>query len=168
MQVYKMEGAFTESECKSLIAKYSDDAQPWRPSDRKKISTHVIEEDWYAKRLNSYIEKINGWMKFDITGLTDEPALVRYDEGSFFNWHHDLNSGRDGVNRKFSVITILSEPGSHDGGVLEFFDHGLMQIKEPKQGTLIAFPSWLQHRVTPITRGTRYSAVGFVGGPQFR
>jgi PKHD-type hydroxylase len=36
------------------------------------------------------------------------------------------------------------------------------------RGTLVAFPSYLLHRVTPITSGTRKSLVAWVSGPVFR
>lgn len=159
---------FSSEQCKELITTYSDSATPWRVNARKKISTHVIELPWYVDRIDQLMHQVNRGLKFSITGLTDQPALVRYDEDSYFDWHHDMYSGREGVYRKFSMITILSEPGSHDGGTLEFFNHGVVSTGTPPQGTVIAFPSWIQHRVTKVTRGTRYSAVAFVGGPQFR
>lgn len=154
--------------CKELVATYSDQVKPWRPSPRKTISTAEITLPWYKDVLDEVIERSNKQYGFDVTGLTDTPAIVRYDEGSFFGWHHDQYSGRDGVHRKFSIITILSDPDSYEGGTLEFFDHGLSPILRPKQGLVVVFPSWMQHRVTKVTKGTRYSAVAFVGGPQFR
>ena len=37
-----------------------------------------------------------------------------------------------------------------------------------KQGTLIAFPSYTLHEVTPLISGTRYSLVAWLGGPTFK
>ena len=36
------------------------------------------------------------------------------------------------------------------------------------RGTLVAFPSYVMHRVTPVTSGTRKSLVAWVAGPKFR
>lgn len=166
--VLTMRGLFSPEQCNQLIATYGDKVEPWRPTPRKRICTHAIQEQWYIDGINRAVVRANETFQFDISGLTDQPALVRYDEGSYFHWHHDQYSGRDGVFRKFSLITIMSSPESHEGGVLEFFDHGKMDVHQPSQGTVFAFPAWLQHRVTEVTKGTRYSAVAFVGGPKFR
>ena len=36
------------------------------------------------------------------------------------------------------------------------------------QGTAIFFPSYMEHAVVPVTKGTRYSLVCWVLGPNFR
>ena len=35
-------------------------------------------------------------------------------------------------------------------------------------GTLIIFPSYIMHRVAPVTQGERISLVGWVGGDHYR
>ena len=37
-----------------------------------------------------------------------------------------------------------------------------------KQGTAIAFPSYVLHGVKPVTTGTRYSLVAWITGPEFK
>jgi len=160
-------GYFNRQECDSLIDSLSREVQPWKPSPRKKIKTCEIPKEgfgWYYDKLDKAIQIANKIFEFDINGLTDAPALVQYQEGSFFDWHDDTHSGRERVHRKFSIIAVLSDPRSYWGGELQFFDHGI-RIAKQSQGTLIAFPSWVQHRVCKITSGTRYSTVAFVGGP---
>ena len=36
------------------------------------------------------------------------------------------------------------------------------------RGTIIVFPSFLEHQVTPVTKGTRYSLVQWYSGPDWR
>ena len=36
-----------------------------------------------------------------------------------------------------------------------------------EEGSIIVFPSFLQHRVAPITKGIRYSLVAWFLGPPF-
>ena len=43
-----------------------------------------------------------------------------------------------------------------------------MDKETTMQGTIIIFPSMLQHRVTPVTNGTRYSLVQWFSGPNFK
>lgn len=159
---------FTPEQCEEVISIYGGHTTPWRPSLRKNIATKEITLPWYIERIERAMRVANEKFELEITGLTDQPALVRYDEGCYFHWHHDMYSGREGVHRKFSLITILSKPFSHQGGDLEFFDHGVIDSTKPSQGTVFAFPAWVQHRVTKVTAGTRYSAVAFVGGPKLR
>jgi PKHD-type hydroxylase len=37
-----------------------------------------------------------------------------------------------------------------------------------ERGVVIAFPSYVLHRVTPITSGTRKSVVIWITGPKFK
>jgi PKHD-type hydroxylase len=37
-----------------------------------------------------------------------------------------------------------------------------------KQGSIVVFPSFIEHKVTPVTKGVRYTAVTWANGPSFR
>jgi len=37
-----------------------------------------------------------------------------------------------------------------------------------ERGTLILFPAFRTHRVSPVTRGLRVAVVGWIHGPSFR
>ena len=71
-----------------------------------------------------------------------------------------------GKVRKISLTCNLNIPGEYDGGNLKFdFGHHtegeqFHECEEIRpQGSVIVFPSFVDHCVTPITRGTRYSLV---------
>ena len=80
-----------------------------------------------------------------------------------------------GKIRKLSVTINLCKPGDYEGGNLKF-DFGPHAERERfhecteirPQGSIIVFPSFTHHQVTPITRGTRYSLVLWVLGKPFR
>lgn len=83
--------------------------------------------------------------------------------GAFARWHSD-SSDIDGNptawrNNKFASVLYLND--DYEGGELEFRDHDL-SIKLP-QGSLIAFPGGVEniHRINEITKGTRFTIVGF-------
>jgi len=61
----------------------------------------------------------------------------------------------------------LSNPADYEGGEFEFL---LVtdELGPRSRGSLIAFPSYLAHRVRPVTSGTRLSLVSWIGGPPFR
>ena len=72
-----------------------------------------------------------------------------------------------GKIRKLSLTINLNEPGDYDGGNLKFDfgsnredGHQIHEVEEIRpQGSIIVFPSYQYHCVTPVTRGTRYSLV---------
>lgn len=80
-----------------------------------------------------------------------------------------------GKVRKLSVTINLSPPGSYEGGNLKF-DYGqhsegdrFHECEEIRpQGSMIVFPSFIDHTVTPITKGTRYSLVLWNLGEPFK
>ncbi len=102
--------------------------------------------------------------RFELTGL--EPIqILRYKEGSFFREHTDLGYQYDAsANRKITLIAQLSDPASYQGGELVLFGDKPISTT---QGTLAIFPSWIQHRVEPLTAGTRYTLVSWALGPPF-
>jgi PKHD-type hydroxylase len=91
-----------------------------------------------------------------------------YSEDGEYSWHHDIDwDNNSAYDRKLSICIQLSDPSTYVGGDLEF-----TEVQTPvdfkKQGSVIVFPSYLQHRVTKITSGTRYSLVGWMEGPRWR
>lgn len=92
-------------------------------------------------------------------------------EGGKYDWHSDTFWANPSTyDRKLSVVIQLSEPDEYEGGDFEIDP----QHPQPdpvdlrKRGTIIIFPSFLRHRVTPVTSGTRKSLVAWVEGPKFR
>jgi PKHD-type hydroxylase len=80
-----------------------------------------------------------------------------------------------GKVRKISMTLNLNLPGDYDGGNLKF-DFGqhtdgdqFWEVEEIRpQGSMIVFPSFLDHTVTPVIRGTRYSLVLWCLGDPFK
>lgn len=89
-------------------------------------------------------------------------------DGGHYDWHHDVNwASQDDMDRKISLTIQLSCPDSYEGGDFEF-----EEIKSSAnfrgKGSLLLFPSYLSHRVTPVTKGTRLSLVAWFCGPRWR
>mgnify|MGYP003641320843 FL=1 len=53
----------------------------------------------------------------------------------------------------------------YEGGEFETWSSGK---KKFKKGSMIFFPSWVLHKVNPVTKGTRYSLVVWFLGAPFR
>ncbi|MCH2194112.1 2OG-Fe(II) oxygenase [Kordia sp.] len=126
------------------------------------------ENDWIYSKLASIAVACNNeryW--FDLLGFHQELQLTRYSTGDFFDWHLDFGAGEISA-RKLSMTIQLSDPDDYEGGDLEFMINKKI-VKAPRtKGTIIVFPSFIMHRVTEITKGTRQSIVGWVSGPPYR
>ena len=109
------------------------------------------------------------WL-FHITNIKDKIQLSEYKadpsgKNGHYDWHMDV--GETASTRKISMSIQLTGESDYDGGDLEFMIHRSI-IKAPREkGTVIFFPSYLTHRVTKVTRGTRRSLVFWFHGPPF-
>ena len=68
----------------------------------------------------------------------------------------------------------LSNPNDYEGGNLEFDFRDNEEGSQPrvckeirKKGSIIVFPSFVWHRVTPVTKGLRHSLVCWNIGKPF-
>lgn len=104
----------------------------------------------------------------DIAGVEANIQLARYDDADrgFYNWHTDFAPIRP--LRKISVSIQLSSAEDYEGGDLELLYGSGPQPIDKTRGTFIAFPSFMLHRVTPVTRGTRWSLVAWILGARWR
>lgn len=113
----------------------------------------------------------NAEWNFDISGMEDV-QLGRYTDGGFYDWHMDTFAPDQGnFQRKLSCVVQLTDPEEYDGGDLILKtgknDTDLHTFTR-KRGSVIVFPSMIYHKVTPVTRGTRYSAVAWMRGQAFK
>ena len=89
-------------------------------------------------------------------------------EGGHYDWHHDINwNGQTNSDRKLSITVQLSDPSEYEGGDFEF-DEVSTNADFRSKGTVLVFPSYLRHRVLPITSGSRRSLVAWFFGPRWR
>lgn len=131
-------------------------------------------EEWswlYDKLIGMITEANNSLWNFNLHGALDAIQYTEYhaSENGHYGWHQDI--GPDVLStRKISVTVQLSDPSEYDGGDLEYFQGGDINdaIKVAKhKGLVFIFPSFMMHRVTPVTRGTRRSFVLWVGGEHY-
>ena len=86
---------------------------------------------------------------------------------------HTQNSKYFYKVRKLSMTINLTDASTYDGGDL-MFDFGENEggkttaVEAREQGSIIVFPSFLYHCVSPVTRGTRYSLVNWTLGRPFK
>lgn len=123
--------------------------------------------------LGRLIHQVNNDLyQFDLVQL-ETIQLTEYDSSyqGKYDAHVDVRgpSPETGFHRKLSVVVQMSPGYSYEGGDLIFpKEKGYDPQQAREQGTAIIFPSYLEHAVTPVTKGHRKSLVSWVEGPAFR
>jgi len=174
--------AFTPREVNDIIA-YGDRLQPMRAAlagrsdaiDHLRITrvawmARKPEIEWLHARLEEMVLQINErFYRYELFGLNEAFQYTVYEgaEGGYYGWHVDVGE-RNYEPRKISISLQLSDASGYEGGDLMLQAGAGEFSAERARGTLIAFPSFVLHRVTPVTSGTRKSLVVWVAGPEFR
>jgi predicted 2-oxoglutarate/Fe(II)-dependent dioxygenase YbiX len=125
--------------------------------------------DWIYDRLWVAAQECNRrFFCVDIAGVEANVQLARYDSADrgFYDWHTDFAGLRP--LRKLSISIQLSRPEDYDGGDLELLYGTAPERLDKARGAFLAFPSFMLHRVTPVTRGTRWSLVAWILGTRWR
>lgn len=126
------------------------------------------EHQWAYDRLGMLCMQCNHQRyNFDLMGFYQELQLAEYGKGDFFDWHLDFGFGASS-HRKLSISVQLTKEEEYEGGDLQFMINQNIVSAPRKQGTVVVFPSFILHRVTPITKGFRRSIVGWISGPPYR
>tara|TARA_Y100000768_G_scaffold30720_1_gene20312 strand:- start:888 stop:1484 length:597 start_codon:yes stop_codon:yes gene_type:complete len=129
---------------------------------------------WLYEKLANYAAEANNIWNFDLVTMPEQIQYTEYlasNDGKY-EWHQDIGPGM-GSLRKVSITVQLSEPNEYEGGDLELYLGGSFEKpnieKSPrKAGCVFIFPSYLMHRVAPVTKGTRKSFVLWLGGGHYK
>ena len=114
------------------------------------------------------IQKINrNHFGFSNIQITEKAQVSEYSKGQFYHWHTDntIDMDREPPVRKLSMTLLLNDPSKFEGGNLEIAGKKMSPMK---QGHAAIFASFLQHRVTPVTKGVRKSLVVWFSGEPFK
>jgi PKHD-type hydroxylase len=166
--------AFDDAECDAIVALggaapmedgplYGGDGRQVDKARRDVRSRLVArgEAPWLFARLDRLFAR--GAEQFGLeVGPVGEPIQVlRYDQGGHFAmWHTD--AGVD-AQRLVSMSVELSERSDYQGGELEVAPDLVGRARILPRGSAQLFPSRALHRVTPVTRGTRWALVAWTG-----
>lgn len=126
--------------------------------------------DWLYNRLRFIIQNLNSeYYGFDIHGLCEslQFSIYKSDEDGHYDWHIDAGVNTESP-RKLSIVIQLTDPDEYDGGNLEIMTSRDPSVVQKQKGLAVLFPSYILHRVTPVTRGVRRSLVAWITGPKFR
>lgn len=121
----------------------------------------------YFMAIANDVLKVNAdkW-NFDLWGFLDSLQYTVYRAGDEFGWHVDC--GPKLPPRKLSVSVQLSDPSEYEGGDLQLQVSETIETAPREKGTVVIFPSFIMHRVTPVTKGVRRALVAWIAGPAFK
>lgn len=129
------------------------------------------ETSWIYAKLGHVCRILNGQnYRFDLWGFAERLQFTEYDSADqgHYSWHMDSGINNNYPPRKLSMVMQLSDPDSYEGGDLQLQSgHDPVTVTR-KQGLITVFPSFMLHRVTPVTSGVRHSLVAWVSGPAFK
>ena len=146
-------GQLTASQCNDIIKLHKDSQNPFREGRIQEetsfkankivrdVNSWIIHEnhDWVDSLLIEAAQEANTQFGFNLTGMIERPQLLQYQGTSH----------------------------GYDGGELCMFTRGETAIKLT-QGLIAAFPSFMPHRVRPVTTGERWALVCWIHGEPFR
>jgi len=127
------------------------------------------ESKWIYDRIQRVTRTLNDRVyQFDLSGFSENIQYTVYhgNERGHYDWHVDHGPLRK--PRKLSISVQLSDPSQYEGCDLEFRAGNKIETAPRDRGSVIAFPSYVLHRVTPCTKGVRKALVAWTTGPQFK
>ena len=137
-------------------------------------------DDWnwlYVRMMELAKEANDETWNFDLISADENIQYTEYyaNENGHYDWHQDVGPGDLASKRKVSITLQLSEDEEYVGGDLEITGGGsgngvfeTSHVCPRGKGITVIFPSYMMHRVTPVTKGTRRSLVLWVGGSHYR
>ena len=181
--------AFSKEECEEIISDGStnlweeakaykianDKEDPYGESSKRRVSDVTWIDiskpkfNWIYDRIVGYVENTNNnvW-RYDLPKpyLVQGLQLGKYKKDSHFDWHTDYSAG-SASTRRITLVVQLTNPNEYEGGKFEIFNGNRkteMDHMLNNQGNMLLFPSHIWHKVTPLTKGVRFSLTGWILG----
>ena len=168
---------FTPEECEKIkhlqsgidvpVPIYLSDQTKYNPLLHPDTTGFNLNEEtkWIFDRLEKILNSANErFFNFEINGFADM-RLNNYNSNHSFDWHPDLGASQTST-RKITLVTLLSNKEDYKGGIIEW--DGVHEEINQEQGTVVLFPPYIFHQVTPVTEGNRYTLICWAVGPHFR
>ena len=186
--------ALLQKEHMGLVGQYSEKTNLNKEDKKnviKKRNSNVVwlDENWIYKEIHPYINIANKSAGWNFQWNRSQVAqFTKYKLNQYYDWHCDSfhtpytdpKSPDHGKIRKLSIACQLTDGSEYKGGELEFdfrnYDPHIRDeskhVQQDKEmlskGSIVVFPSFVWHRVRPVTAGTRYSVVLWNTGDPYK
>jgi PKHD-type hydroxylase len=143
-------------------------------NNNRKSNITWLKNDSLIEKLTPIVNEANENSNWNFLLREFEPLQYTvYNKDDHYDWHIDSHgkSYDNGLIRKLSFTLFLNE--DYEGGDFRICephpnpDKITQQLFKPKTGTMVVFPSFVHHKVSPVTRGVRKTLVGWIVGKPF-
>jgi PKHD-type hydroxylase len=133
---------------------------------------YILENDdenrWLFDKVSTIVTLANKLhFDYDISGIIHGIQLIHYKSNTevagHYDWHIDSGPGIS-ATRKISFTAQISPPEDYEGCELILNNNGQIVTATKEQGSVHLFPSYMSHRVTPVTKGERFALVIWIHG----
>ena len=145
---------FNKHECKSIILYNNTHITNWIMGDRKYNSQPInysLETKWLFDKLKDFVEKETN---IQIRTIKKTIHFHKFTKGDWFGKHNDIRE-----NRLYAVGVLLNDN----------FENGDFKLYNPNEiildkviGNTYLFDVRIEHEITPILDGERYSLLWFL------
>lgn len=144
--------------------------EEWETSqDRRNSNVKFLKDPTLKQEMLKYAFLANKEFEVEISYLPNV-QFTEYREGCFYDTHHDVDWFSPlQRQRKLSITIQLTDSNLYEGGDFNFRS-GIQPDPQVlrKKGTILVFPSYIEHSVSKVTKGIRHSLVGWVEGPKWK
>jgi hypothetical protein len=145
---------FSKDECESIILESNQHITNWRMGDRKYNSQPInysLDTKWLFDKLKDFVEMETN---IEIRTLKKTIHFHKFTKGDWFGKHNDI---RD--DRVFAVGVLLCN--NFDGGDFKLYNPDEVKL-DKVTGNGYIFDVKINHEITPILEGERYSLLWFL------
>ena len=154
MKLLSQKVLFSKEECKSIILYNNTHITNWIMGDRKYNSQPInysLETKWLFDKLKDFVEKETN---IQIRTIKKTIHFHKFTKGDWFGKHNDIRE-----NRLYAVGVLLNDN----------FENGDFKLYNPNEiildkviGNTYLFDVRIEHEITPILDGERYSLLWFL------
>ncbi|HEX8379439.1 MAG TPA: hypothetical protein VF619_02680, partial [Allosphingosinicella sp.] len=153
--IHDVPTAFSDRECDSIVALGERaglaPATVWAGagdtvdrSVRSALTSHHprgAATAWIYDRLDRLFAEAGRAFAIAVGPIAEPLQILRYEEGGHFRaWHSD--AGYDATDRRLVSVSVeLSDPGNHEGGILEIIPDTVGRPRTLERGGARFFPS---------------------------
>ena len=145
---------FSKQECESIISYNETHITNWLMGDRKYNSQPInysLETNWLFDKLKDFLKRETN---IEIRTIKKTIHFHKFTKGDWFGKHNDV---RD--NRLYAVGVLLNDDFS--GGDFKLYNPNEI-ILHKVIGNTYLFDVRIDHEITPILEGERYSLLWFL------
>ena len=145
---------FSKKECESIISYNETNITNWMMGDRKYNSQPInysLETKWLFDKLKDFVETET---EIEIRTIKKTIHFHKFTKGDWFGKHNDVKD-----NRLYAVGVLLND--EFEGGDFKLYNPNEYTLNKIIGNTYI-FDVSIDHEITPILDGERYSLLWFL------